>query len=129
MIIGYARVSTQDQQTLRQIDQLKEFGCERIYEEKASGTKRDRVELIQLLFTIFAGISQFERDLIRQRTIEGIQAARARGLNGGRPPKEESKIKLALKMYDSKVCSISQILEATGISKTTLYRYIRQRIC
>ena len=33
MIIGYARVSTQDQQTLRQIDQLKEFGCERIYEE------------------------------------------------------------------------------------------------
>ncbi len=41
MIIGYARVSTQDQQTLRQIDQLKEFGCERIYEEKASGTKRD----------------------------------------------------------------------------------------
>jgi len=34
MIIGYARVSTQDQQTLRQIDQLKDFGCERIYEEK-----------------------------------------------------------------------------------------------
>ena len=175
MIIGYARVSTQDQQTLRQIDQLKEFGCERIYEEKASGTKRERVELIRmmdalregdvviitelsrlsrsvkdlfeivdskslkeswidtttpqgkLLFTIFAGISQFERDLIRQRTIEGLQAARARGRNGGRPPKDESKIKLALSMYESKVCSITQILETTGISKTTLYRYIRQR--
>ena len=39
----------------------------------------------------------------------------------------QSKIKLALSMYDSKVCSISQILETTGISKTTLYRYIRQR--
>ena len=183
MIIGYARVSTQDQQTLRQIDQLKEFGCERIYEEKASGTKRDREELNRmmdalregdvviitelsrlsrsvkdlfeivdkihnvgadikslreswidtttpqgkLLFTIFAGISQFERDLIRQRTMEGLQAARARGRNGGRPPKDESKIKLALSMYDSKVCSISQILETTGISKTTLYRYIRQK--
>ena len=158
MIIGYARVSTQDQQTLRQIDQLKEFGCERIYEEKASGTKRDRVELVRMmdalregdvviitelsrlsrsvkdLFEIVdrihnIGASQFERDLIRQRTMEGLQAARARGRNGGRPPKDESKIKLALKMYDSKVCSISQILEATGISKTTLYRYIRQRIC
>ena len=77
--------------------------------------------------TIFAGISQFERDLIRQRTIEGLQAARARGRNGGRPPKEKSKVKLALSMYDSKVCSISQILETTGISKTTLYRYIRER--
>ena len=49
MIIGYARVSTQDQQTLRQIDQLKEFGCERIYEEKASGTKRDREELNRMM--------------------------------------------------------------------------------
>lgn len=183
MKIGYARVSTLDQQTLRQIDQLKEFGCERIYEEKASGTKRDREELnrmmdalregdvvivtelsrlsrsvkdlfeivdkihkvgadIQsiketwintvspqgkLLFTIFAGISQFERDLIHQRTMEGLKAARARGRNGGRPPKDKSKIELALGLYDSKACSISQILETTGISKTTLYRYIRQR--
>ena len=183
MKIGYARVSTLDQQTLRQIDQLKEVGCERIYEEKASGTKRDREELnrmmdalregdvvivtelsrlsrsvkdlfeivdkihkvgadIQsiketwintvspqgkLLFTIFAGISQFERDLIHQRTMEGLKAARARGRNGGRPPKDKSKIELALGLYDSKACSISQILETTGISKTTLYRYIRQR--
>ena len=184
MKIGYARVSTQDQQTLRQIDQLKEFGCERIYEEKVSGTKRDREELNRmmdtlregdvvvitelsrlsrsvkdlfeivdkihkvgadikslkdsdwidtttpqgkLLFTIFAGISQFERDLIRQRTMEGLQAARARGRNGGRPPKDKSKIDLALSMYDSKVCSISQILETTGISKTTLYRYKRKK--
>ena len=76
--------------------------------------------LIHILF-------QIERDLIRQRTMEGLQAARARGRNGGRPPKDESKIKLALNMYESKVCSISQILETTGISKTTLYRYIRQR--
>ena len=183
MVISYARVSTQDQQTLRQLDQLKEYGCERIYEEKASGAKRDRVELNRmldalregdvvvvtelsrlsrsvkdlfdivekihnagadikslkeswidttspqgkLLFTMFAGISQFERDLIRQRTMEGLQAARARGRNGGRPPKEDSKIELALNMYDSKICSISQILETTGISKTTLYRYIRMR--
>ena len=55
MIIGYARVSTQDQQTLRQIDQLKDFGCERIYEEKASGTKRDRVELIRMMDALREG--------------------------------------------------------------------------
>ena len=55
MIIGYARVSTQDQQTLRQIDQLKEFGCERIYEEKASGTKRDRVELVRMMDALREG--------------------------------------------------------------------------
>ena len=39
----------------------------------------------KLMFTIFAGISQFERDLISQRTLEGLAAARARGRNGGRP--------------------------------------------
>ena len=183
MIVGYCRVSNKDQQTLRQLDQLTEYGCERVYEEKASGTKRDREELNRmmdalregdvviitelsrlsrsvkdlfeivdkihkigadikslkeswidtttpqgkLLFTMFAGISQFERDLIHQRTMEGLQAARSRGRNGGRPPKDKSKIDLALSMYDSKVCSVSQILEATGISKTTLYRYIRKR--
>ena len=55
MIIGYARVSTQDQQTIRQIDQLKEFGCERIYEEKVSGTKRDREELNRMMDALREG--------------------------------------------------------------------------
>ena len=49
MKIGYARVSCLDQQTLRQVDQLKDFGCERIYEEKVSGTKRDREELNRMI--------------------------------------------------------------------------------
>lgn len=39
----------------------------------------------KLLFTIFAGISQFDRDIIRQRTMEGLSSARARGRKGGRP--------------------------------------------
>ena len=55
MIIGYARVSTQDQHTFRQIDQLKEYGCERIYEEKASGGKRDRNELNRMMDALREG--------------------------------------------------------------------------
>ena len=80
----------------------------------------------KLLFAIFAGISEFERDLIRQRTKEGLEAARARGRNGGRPSTPGNKITLAVKMYNSKEYSISEILKATGISKTTLYRYLNK---
>ena len=80
----------------------------------------------KLLFAIFAGISEFERDLIRQRTKEGLEAARARGRNGGRPPTDADKLNLALKMYKSKEYSISEILKATGISKTTLYRFLKK---
>lgn len=184
MNLGYARVSTLDQNLDRQIDQLKEQKCERIFKEKITGTKRDRPELEKLLeqlrpgdtiivaelsrlsrsvkdlfqivdtiqqkgsnlkslkepwadtttpqgklmFTIFAGISQFDRDLTSQRTKEGIASARARGRKGGRPPTPQKKIELALKMYDSKEYSISEINEATGVSKTSLYRYIKKRI-
>ncbi len=49
MNLGYARVSTLDQNLDRQIDQLKEQSCERIFKEKISGTKRDRPELEKLL--------------------------------------------------------------------------------
>lgn len=81
----------------------------------------------KLLFSIFAGISQFDRDLISQRTIEGLVSARARGRNGGRPKKPADEIKLALKMYDSRNYSISEITKATGISKTSLFRYLKRR--
>ena len=80
-----------------------------------------------LLFTIFAGLSQFERDLIRQRTKAGLEAARARGRNGGRPKAAPAKIATALKMYDSKLHTISEITAATGISRSTLYRAIEER--
>lgn len=78
----------------------------------------------KFLFTIMAGLSQFERDLIRQRTREGLAAARARGRKGGRPAKDRSTIELAVNMYNAKTIPISQILKQTGISKTTLYKYI-----
>ena len=181
MKIGYARVSTEEQNLDRQLDSLKEAGCEKIFQEKITGTKKERPELDKLMeqlrsgdliiisdltrlsrsvkdlfslvdqiekkganikslkeswmdtstpqgklmFTIFAGISQFERDLISQRTLEGLAAARARGRKGGRPKKDEKAITLALKMYQEKTYSISEITKATGVSKTTIYRYIK----
>lgn len=76
------------------------------------------------MFTIFAGISQFERDLITQRTREGLDSARARGKKGGRPSKNQKDIDLEVKMYNSKQYTIPEIAKATGVSKTSLYRYI-----
>lgn len=80
----------------------------------------------KLMFTIFSGISQFERDMISIRTKESLAVSRARGRVGGRPKKEKGKIDIAIKMYKSKLHSIKEITEATGVSKTTLYRYIKE---
>lgn len=185
MLIGYARVSTEEQNLDRQIDALVDAGVDKrnIYKEKLTGTKTDRpelnkmlselqdgdtiiiseltrlsrttkdlfklVEIIEskganikslkenwidtttpqgkLLFTIFAGISQFERDLISQRTKEGLSSARARGRKGGRPFKDKKDVELALRMYDSREYTTAEITKASGVSRTSLYRYIKNR--
>ena len=141
--IGYARVSTQDQNLDLQLKALKNAGCQKIFREKASGTTRQRPEFQRMLdqirsgdtivvwkldrfarstrdllntvetlgeagakfqslsepwanttthagkmiMTVFAGIAEFERDLIRERTGAGLQAARKRGVQFGRPRK------------------------------------------
>ena len=79
----------------------------------------------KLMLTVFQAFSQFERDLIAQRTKEGLQSARARGRNGGRPKVKDKKVEKALKLYNSNEYSISEIVEMSGISRATLYRYIR----
>lgn len=81
----------------------------------------------RLLFTFFSGISEFERELIRQRTLEGVAAARARGRKGGHPFLDSKKVDLALKMYDSRACTVAEITKATGISKSALYSYLQGR--
>jgi len=182
MKIGYARCSTADQNLDWQIDALHKEGCQKIYQEKVSGTKKERPELMRmldalregdtvvvceltrlsrstkdlfelvekissigadikslkeawldtttpqgkLLFTIFAGVSQFERDLTYQRTMDGLAAARARGRLGGRPKCDEKKIKQAIAMYNAKNIPINDITSATGISRATLYAYIHR---
>ena len=81
----------------------------------------------RLLFTFVSGISEVERELIRQRTIEGITAARARGHKGGHPVLNPNKVDIAMKMYDSKACTVADITKATGVSKSALYRYLSDR--
>jgi DNA invertase Pin-like site-specific DNA recombinase len=180
MLIGYARVSTEGQELNRQLDMLNQYGVERIYQEKMTGTKADRPELTRmkealrsgdtvvieslsrlgrstkdlltiidewekqgvqvvslkeridtstptgkLLLTVLSAISQFERDITVQRTNEGLQAARARGRNGGRPKADQKAVEKAVKLYEAQTHSIKEITEICGISQATLYRALK----
>ncbi len=178
MLIGYARVSTEDQDLTVQRAALKGAGCQRIYEEKISGAKRARPELNRLLdhlrigdvvvvsrldrlarstrdlleiaeqlktaeaglrslhepwadttspagrmvLTIFAGIAEFERELIHERTRTGRVAAHARGVRFGRPPKlTRDQIKLAQRLIDEGR-SIPEIAKLLKVHRATIYR-------
>ena len=79
----------------------------------------------KLLFTLMSAIAQFERDVIADRTREGLKAARARGRVGGRPKTDDDKVKKALKLYHTQQYSIREIEEMTGVKKDTLYRNLR----
>ncbi|MDQ0862237.1 recombinase family protein [Bacillus sp. V2I10] len=81
----------------------------------------------RFFFRMLASIAELERDIISERTKDGLTAARARGRKGGRPKVESKKIELAMKMYQSKDYSLSQIKVATGIGATTLYRYLEKK--
>ncbi len=179
MKIGYARISTQDQNLHLQEDALKAAGCEKIFVDKISGSTKERPGLNQaleflrendtlviwrldrlarslkdlislvtelekedihlfsltenidtnslngrLVFHIFGALAEFERGLIRERTKAGLQAARARGRQGGRTrlitSTQEEKLKLLIK---DPAFSPNELQEMFGISKSTLYRY------
>ena len=81
----------------------------------------------KLMFTLMAGLSQFERDLISQRTKEGLAAARARGRHGGRKPKlDAKKEKVIYDLYQKKTDKVKDLCEMFGISKPTLYKTIEK---
>ncbi|MET3129145.1 DNA invertase Pin-like site-specific DNA recombinase [Arcicella rosea] len=186
MKIGYARVSTKDQNLEMQTDALTKAGCEIIFTETASGAKTDRIELTKMLgqirkgdivvvykldrlgrslkhllevvaflndkqvgiqsisdaidtttpqgrlfFNISACFAEFERDLIRERTKAGLEAARARGRKGGRrqgmTKEAEQKAILAETYYKEGKMGVNQIALEIGVSKMTLYKYLRHR--
>jgi DNA invertase Pin-like site-specific DNA recombinase len=79
------------------------------------------------MFRMLAVLAEMERELIVERTQAGLQAARKRGRVGGRPRVDEKSVERALKLYDSKDYSISEITELTGVSKATLYRRLKER--
>jgi DNA invertase Pin-like site-specific DNA recombinase len=79
------------------------------------------------MFHLIGALAEFERNLIRERTLAGLEAARARGHNGGRPKVGETETKrMARKLYDDKSNSVKDICKSLRISKATLYRYINE---
>jgi DNA invertase Pin-like site-specific DNA recombinase len=82
----------------------------------------------RLIFNIFASLAEFEREIIRERTIAGLEAARARGRLGGRPKgltREGEKTAIAAASLYQENYRISDILSKLEISKSTLYKYLR----
>lgn len=79
----------------------------------------------RLIFNIFASLAEFERNLIRERTLAGLNAARARGRKGGRKPKDSSKVEAAKQLYRKRELTVDQICKAIGISRGTLYKYLK----
>lgn len=82
----------------------------------------------KLVFHIFGALAEFERDIIRERTNAGLQAARARGRLGGRPKAKTldtpKKIQMAQSLYDNRNNTIDEICRTLNVSRATLYRYI-----
>src|SRR5436305_5699605 len=181
MLIGYARVSTQDQTLNLQKDALQKLGCTKIFTDIASGAKaeltglEEAVEFLRegdtlvvwrldrlgrslkhlietitelnnrkigfksiqenidtttsggkLVFHIFGALAEFERDIIKERTQAGLQAARARGRKGGRPKSlTGKKTAMAQALYNDKNNTVDEICKTLNISRATLYRYIQ----
>ncbi len=185
MLIGYARVSTQDQTLDLQTDALKQAGCEKLFTDTTSGAKSERPGLQdamnhlragdtlvvwrldrlgrtlkhliatiadlsdkgigfrslqesmdtttsggRLIFHIFGSLAEFEREVIKERTIAGLQAARARGRLGGRPKlqsRDPKKIALARKLYEDGHMPVQEICDTLHIGRATLYRYVEDK--
>src|ERR671929_445054 len=75
----------------------------------------------KLIFHVFGALAEFERDLSRERTQAGLQAARARGRQGGRPKKlDASKAEIARRLYKDRNTPVQEICQTLGISRSTL---------
>ena len=79
----------------------------------------------KLMFAIFAGLAEFERDLIVERTKAGLAAARARGRNGGRPDKmTRAKVLRAKAAMADRDTDVSALAGELGVTRQTLYRHV-----
>lgn len=81
----------------------------------------------RLLFTILSALARFERDVIADRTREGLNAARAGGRRRGRPRTDSRKLAQAVKLYETGQHTVREIEELTGVKKATLYRAIQKQ--
>lgn len=178
MKIGYARVSTQEQNLDLQLQALKQASCKKIFREKVSGASRQRPEFLRMLdqiregntivvwkldrlarstrdlletmetireagtrfqslsepwadttthagkmiMTVFAGIAEFERDLIRERTAAGRKAAKSRGVRFGRPPKLNAEQEQLARRLIGEGKPVSEIARTFKVHVATIYR-------
>lgn len=179
-LIGYARVSTIDQNPALQHDALYKIGCDPVFSDHASGTLAERPGLTRALaelrpgdtlvvwkldrlgrslrhlvdtvealrkqdvsfrslqdsidtttasgrfvFHVFCALADFERDLIHERTLAGLAAARARGRVGGRPTKLTArKLETARNLRAAGGMTMQEIADVVGVSRGTLYRHL-----
>jgi DNA invertase Pin-like site-specific DNA recombinase len=180
MLIGYARVSTEDQKLHLQHDALESAGCDKTFDEKVSGASaqpparaelleyarpgdvvvvwkldrlgrslRDLIEIVtalkergiglrslhesidtttpagKLTFHVFAALSEFEADVLRERTRAGLAAARDRGKKLGRPRAlSPEQVEMARTMMTNPNLSARQVAEQMGVHRSTLYRSV-----
>ena len=79
----------------------------------------------KLIFGVFAALAEFERELIRERTVAGLAAARSRGRKGGRKYElSKSAVRLAQAAMANRDTSVSKLCQELGVTRTTLYRYV-----
>lgn len=85
----------------------------------------------KFMFNIFASLAEFEKDLIRERTMAGLKSARSRGKMGGRPKglsdEAKKKARIAEALYDQRELTTEEIANQLNISRTTLYKYLKFR--
>lgn len=179
--IGYARVSTQDQDSALQLDALRTAGCAKTFKDRASGARADRPGLRQaldcvrdgdvlvvwkldrlgrslphlietvggleqrgvgfrsiteaidtttpgggrLVFHLFGALGQFERDLIRERTRAGLDAAAARGRKGGRKAVVTAEKLERARAIIAKGLTVREAATRLKVGKTALYEALR----
>ena len=80
----------------------------------------------RLLFTIISSLAAFKRETLIERTNEGLVAARARGRLGGRPKTNAAALKKATSLYNTGQYTLAEVTALTGVSKSTLYRALKQ---
>jgi DNA invertase Pin-like site-specific DNA recombinase len=82
----------------------------------------------RLIFHVFGALAEFEREIIRERTMAGLEAARVRGRHGGRPRAlDDDKAKLARRLKAEGDHAVGEICSMLGVGRSTLYRYLKER--
>jgi len=81
----------------------------------------------KLIFTVFAAMAEFERNVIRERTMAGLRSAKEKGRRGGRKQKlTAAKIRMARTLLADPMTTMEQVAEQMGVHRTTLYRALER---